>query len=213
MKHFVFCNGFGFNAYFWKNLLPFFKDEEYSIVNFGYFEEQNFPPLPNNKKIIAIGHSLGVVKLLNLYPQIDYLIGLNGFINFLGNDIILHKQRMRELNLLINGMQKNLLLTLKNFYKNCGKAEFANYIDFEHIKLELLLQDLSILKKSYNLPNIKTLIIGAKDDIVVPDNLIADNFKQYPYVKIIMLENGKHMLGFDYADEIFKQIMNFINGN
>lgn len=214
MRHFLFCHGFGFDKTFWRNLAPYFKDKKVSMLNLGYFGQKQHIDVAPNEEIIAIGHSLGFIKLLSLYPRINYLVGLNGFRNFLGFNEVLYNKRWKELSLLKNGFIKNPEISLKNFYKNCGAIKLIKELDFEQMQLNYFIEDLAILKNKFEINTVcKTLIIGAQNDIIVPPALLKDNFSNSPNSKIVILPKGEHMLGFTQSKTIFEEIMNFINAN
>ena len=52
----------------------------------------------------------------------------------------------------------------------------------------------------------KLMIIGTKDDIIVPLELIHDNFAQYE-----IMEQGGHALGFKEPEAIYQKIIEFTN--
>lgn len=213
MRHFLFCHGFGFDKTFWRNLSPYFKDEKVSLLDLGYFGKKQHIDIVENEEIIAIGHSLGFIKLLSLYPKINYLVGLNCFGNFLGFNKILHNKRCKELTLLKNGFIKSPEITLKKFYKNCGAFELIKEIDFTKMQLNYFMQDLALLENNFKMRADKMLIICAQNDIIVPPILIKDNFSNILNSKIVIYPTGEHMLGFKKAKRIFEDIINFINNN
>lgn len=89
MTHFVFCHGFGFDASFWERIAPYFSQEKCSFIDLGYFNNRVDIQCLQEQRIVAIGHSIGLSKLISTY-SFDYLIGLNGFINFLGSDLAIY---------------------------------------------------------------------------------------------------------------------------
>lgn len=124
MTHFVFCHGFGFDIHFWERIAPYFSQEKYSFIDLGYFNKRIENQHLHNQAIIGIGHSIGLSKLLSMYSNFDGLIGLNGFINFLGSDQAIYKKRQTELKALRSGFLKDADTTLRNSYVQCGAATF-----------------------------------------------------------------------------------------
>jgi pimeloyl-[acyl-carrier protein] methyl ester esterase len=209
--YFVFCHGFGFDKSFWKNLSDYFIVDECIFLDLGYFNSEPDFFIHNREGIfVGIGHSLGLLYLTHLKIKFDILIGLNGFINFLGNNHILHGQRKVELERLMQHFLYSPQKTLKNFYQRCGVSIDHDLLSSFH--QERLLESLENLKSSIVIPkNIRILIIGARDDQVVPVELLNDNFADHPNVRMVLLDEGKHGLGFLKAADVFKNIMNFIN--
>ena len=205
-KHFIFCHGFGFDKSCWGTLAPYFSKEQCTYLDLGYFGNKCDFVKNDNVPTIGIGHSLGFSKLLNLNIKFDYLIGLNSFINFLGNESNLHQKRELELTLLKKQFKKSPTTTMNNFYQTCGLSK-----KIEKINTQTAINDLNFLSQSFSIPHdIPVLIIGAKNDVIVPPEIIYDNFEKYSNVTIQILDQGKHGLGFFEAYEIREKIMNFI---
>jgi pimeloyl-[acyl-carrier protein] methyl ester esterase len=211
MTHFVFCHGFGFDIHFWEGIAPYFSKEKCSFIDLGYFNKRIENQHLHNQAIIGIGHSIGLSKLLSMYSNFDCLIGLNGFINFLGLDQAIYKKRQTELKALRSGFLKDADTTLRNFYVRCGAAELIEYNDFSNLDLDLILSDLQWLQKEYKLPNVPTLILSSDDDIVVPHSITSDNFREQPWVKLDSIIDTGHALGFRKPEEVYEKIMSFLD--
>ena len=212
-KHFVFCHGFGFDKNFWSNLAPYFAKEKCTYLDLGYFGNKcEFNSEESKLQLVGIGHSLGLTKLLNLNKHFDYLIGLNSFTNFLGNDLTLRNKKAEELYMLKNSFIKYPLRTLKNFYQICGFPSFINHVQPEKINHVRMLTDLDSLFISIPAPkNTPILIIGSENDKIVPPILLHDNFINCSNVKLEITPSGKHALGFLEVEKIYKKIMSFID--
>lgn len=211
IKHFIFCHGFGFDNSFWENLSPFFLNEKCTYLESGYFgDNPTVSPASSETRLIGIGHSLGIPKLLSLNINFDYLIGLNSFINFLGTAPDLRKKRQQELYFLKNQLQKSPISTMQDFYQRCGvPMENGKVIK---INTEMLLKELDFLTESVSIPQAsRVLMLGAKDDVIVPPEILYDNFEKLTHVSIRIVDHGKHGLGFLKAEEIKTSILNFIN--
>lgn len=191
MQKFVFCSGFGFNHNFWKHLISFFENKQYL-----YLDDN----LNVDGDLIGIGHSLGMVKLINSGIKFQRMIGLNAFTNFLGNNEKLRRRRMHELNMFESELMRNPQLTMQKFYERCGYLSNSNEIK------NLNLLDLKFLKMSV-IASENTLIITSDNDTIVPLELIQDNFSDN---QIKIIKNAKHMLGYTEAAIVYKEIMNFL---
>lgn len=210
---FIFMHGWGFDKTFWQNLAPFFKNEQCIFLDSGYFGEMiTLRNLSDNCSYIAIGHSLGFSKLLCSKIKFEYLVGLNSFLNFLGNEIQLKSSRQKELNLLKQCLMHNCSLTLNNFYKRCAVQPDNN--KFAKADIALLKRDLDFLELTY-LPRIQTpiLILNGQYDIIMPKVLSNDNFGKYSNIKLEMLNANHHGFGYFNAKLVYNRVMNFINAD
>lgn len=209
---FVFCHGFGFDKNFWNNLTALFKKDFCVFLDLGYFEEkQDLPCLDCNTILVGIGHSLGFTKLLKLKEKLDCLIGLNAFANFLGNNSNLYKKRYQELESMKNSFFKYPYLTLKRFYERCNVQYQSDSLS--KLKREVLEKDFDDLFKAFYLKqNIPVLILGSRDDPVVPIEVIEDNFAFYNNVTVKLLDKGKHALGYLETKEVYERIKSFVYG-
>lgn len=207
-KCYVFCHGFGFDKNFWKNLSPYFFEKKCIYLDLGYFEEKVEPCLNGtDTKFIGIGHSLGLLKLLQLNINFEYLIGINSFVNFLGNDQELQTIRKNDLQVLKDNFIVSPDTTLKNFHRRCGMP-----YEIKNINKQIALNDLNLLFTKFDVSH-KTplLVIGSSDDVIVPKKIIYDNFESYSNVSLQIIDGGKHGLGFFKADSIYEKIMSFVN--
>lgn len=211
MTHFVFCHGFGFDTQFWERIAPYFSQEKCSFIDLGYFNNQMDYQYLHNQRIIGIGHSIGLSKLVSMYNNFDYLIGLNSFINFLGSDQIGRKKRQKELNALRLSFLKDPDSAIRNFYIRCDIEELIECTDFSNLNRDLILSEFEWLQKEYKLPEVPTLILSSNDDLVVPHAITSDNFSKQQYIKIDSIMNGGHALGFRKPLEVYRKIMSFLN--
>ena len=210
--HFIFCHGFGYTPAFWQPLKNCFSNQECSFINLGYVSQQQEVSLPlTEKRLIAIGHSLGTLKLAASGYKFFALIGLNSFNNFLGNNKEIFQQRTRELIFLQKSLERFPEKTLKDFYQRCGIKEFYNLCDFSQLNTKTLQQDLIFLKKPQIFPKIPTLILNSLDDPIVPVQLTEDNFSPLPHLQLEYITGCRHNLGFEKAKEIKKKIIDFLD--
>ncbi|MDH5796552.1 MAG: hypothetical protein OEY79_03320 [Anaplasmataceae bacterium] len=205
---FLFCHGFGLSNSYWKEIVPYFKEEECIFLSY----QNNFSYCPNikdkNIEYIAIGHSLGFIKIQMLEINIKYFIGLNAFTNFLGFNNEIYKKRYREYTIFKKNILKFTDKTLKKFYEQCGINNFYQPIDINTNNLE---NDLFLLKQNHFMKNnTKTLIINSINDQVVSHDLTKDNFINQS-ISLIMMPDGKHSLGISDADKIANIIFDFIS--
>jgi len=201
---FVFCHGFGFDKNFWNNLTPYFS--EYSCL---YLEDLEMHALEDDMLLIGIGHSLGLIKLLSINIPFQAVIGLQGFINFLGFNHDLHLRRQKDLAFLGSYFDKSSKYAIRYFHRLCGVPVQSDALeDLNIIKLK---EDLEILSVGFmSIPSIPIFIIGSKDDKVVTPELIYDNFRSYNNVTIEIVNSSYHCLGYKNPELAYKKIMNFL---
>lgn len=212
MRHFIFCHGFGFDHDFWNNLVPYFAQEKYTYLDQRCLNQPTTFITKHQERVIGIGHSLGLLKLLQFYNNFDCLIGLNSFVNFLGNDLCLKNKRYFELELLKQHLINNPIATLRAFYHRCGTPSFIDKINRETLDLDLMLSDLELLTLNLTPPaSTPMLIITSKNDEIVPLKVVYDNFLPYPNTKIVVTNHGQHGLGFLEEYYVYKEIMSFID--
>lgn len=210
---YIFCHGWGLDNNLWDPISTYFSSEKCIYLDLGYFGKQSLDiPQTNNTEFIGIAHSLGLIKLLTLNIKFKAIIGIQSFINFLGYDELLYKKRKPELETL----EKNFLAHPKNclsyFYKK-NKLQNTKFNNV-YINTKLLYKDLKILHHNFILPNkVPVLIIGALNDLVVPVNLIRDNFAKHANIDITIYNDGNHNLCLNYGQAIFNDINKFVNKN
>ncbi|MDR3317549.1 MAG: hypothetical protein LBS71_01945 [Puniceicoccales bacterium] len=198
MKHYLLAHGFGFTNDYWNNLIPLLDGNVY------YLDTKN---LDSQQEYIGIGHSFGFLQLNNSKFQFSHLIGLQSFLNFCGNNPHLRKVIEPQLNKIIENYNLNANSTLKNFYEICG---YAGTIP-KNISQKILNSELEMMKKSYAHCGVKTLIIGIKNDSVVSEEVIMDNFSGIHGVTIKILDlNVNHTLGFHHSEIVADEIDQFI---
>ena len=115
---------------------------------------------------------------------------------------------MAEFDAFKKNIQQFPKTTLKQFHRRCGVT--LNQIDLDYINSKKLMSDLMLLTKPIKLDaKKKILVIHAKDDLVVPNHVIADNFLDLN-VSLHGFEKGKHGLGMTYPKSVSEVILDFI---
>lgn len=210
-KKIIFRYGLGFSNSFWTHLLQFFQEYRYFLIEENYFDNtsKRFSRDENEDFEVGIGHSLGFWKLCKTTAKEKYLIGINAFTNFLGKDSRLYSLRNMEYETFKAHFHKQPINTLKNFYTRCG---FTNHnVNFSNVNLSAIQEDLNLLASPIELNSeSKVLIINSLDDPIVPKAITDDNFINTK-AQIHYLEKGKHALGFQYAKQVSKIILDFIS--
>jgi pimeloyl-[acyl-carrier protein] methyl ester esterase len=209
-EHIIFCHGFALSPQYWKNLAPLFNNTAQTFWDLGYFSNTKQLELTHKKPLIGIGHSLGMLKLMQASQHFKVIIGLNAFTSFLGFNAKLKRRRSLELEHMQAQLQAQPETTLKTFYQNAGLPDDIP----PQLNLLSLRADLNFLKEPITLSTSapKFFILGSEDDPIVPRQLIQDNCNEFPQIQSIILPFGKHNLGYHYANEIYPIIRDFLDG-
>ena len=217
----IFCHGFGLDPRFWDPLRPFLQVFDLSFMDLGYFGPPVLPdlscrPKSPGERWVGVGHSLGLLKLLSQHWPLDGVMGLNGFVDFLGHAPVLRARRMAEWQTLLAHFHRNPRATLENFYKRCGVASCAP--ESPGLQMERASGDLVFLKTPLLPPrHTPLLLLGAGDDVVVPREVLEDNVNHlqaqgYKAVRLHLLPHGSHGLGARHPEEVTSLLKEFIHG-
>ncbi len=198
----VFSHGWGFDKKFWNILGQKFSRDHCIFLDQGYFGQRELSIPDDGRTIfIGIGHSLGLIKLLELEVRFSALVAISGFLNFLGYGQPLYCKRSLELENMKRHFEIFPFKTLQSFYARC-KVECQN---ISALDKELLRKDLNQLSLKFDLPKeIPLLVLSSKDDVVVPPELIRDNFKN---ARVFFHDKGGHGLNLFNCEFIFTKIM------
>ena len=214
---FVFFNGFGSDYKYWDNLLPYFSEYNKILLSENYFyypEDYNLLDIRNffrNKTLIGVGHSQGYHKLCALNEKYDFfnlnkIVSIEGFSNYLGKSEPLTSIRKFYLNFMKYSYKLAPKLTLSNFMKMCG-APIPTLP--ANLNKKLLMQDLQLLYGSIKSPDIPHLILTSYDDWVIPYKIIEDNFRRLRDVRITYTLGASHLLGMKFPQYVSKEIQHF----
>ena len=198
-KMFVFCHGFSLTPDYWNRLLPYFSKE--NIQTWAVYDPKyQYTYLPDFE-YIGVGHSLGLIKLLQSPIPWKCLIGLNAFIDFIAED----DNRRQQLIIMQHQFAVKPSLTIKNFHQRCGLPKADEQFTPQ------LATDLQAMHRVYHLPqSTPCLILGAHDDIVVPPSVMWHNFQNLDNVNYHFLDTGRHSLGFTEVEKITLCINEFV---
>ena len=195
---YLLCHGFGFCDDYWNNLIPYL-DCEYEFYNEDFSAD-------TDKDYIGIGHSLGFLKLNNSGIKFKALIGLQGFLNFCGEEITRKQRLEKTLDRMIDQCLADHNRFLKFFYNLCGYQLEPNLSKFDKHQL---ISDLNTMRYKYEHCGARTLIIGSKQDRVVEHSILLDNFEDNENVQLKYINQVNHTLGFSKASDVFALIKNF----
>lgn len=191
---YLLCHGFGFTQDYWRNLAPLLDGD------IAYFCETF---VDEGRRYVGIGHSIGFLKLNNSNVKFDYLVGLQGFVNFCGTEDKLKKIRQKNVDRMIKTFETDAVRSLRMFYNACGhQGSMPKSVDSEN-----LISDLKSMKHAYECrSDCPILIIGNDDDEILPPSILNDNFDHVSNAEIRKINGVSHLLGFKKADEVANEI-------
>lgn len=172
---FILCHGWGLDSHYWEPLLKELKPAHFLLWDLGYFGEESLPEPHENCHWIGIGHSLGICKLLERFPQLKWLLGLQSFTNFLGFEKSENLRRQRILLQMQREFSKNPEAVLKNFHQT---AKFCfRQKPSAKICLPKLANDLQFLERDLtdHLNDKLLIIMGLMNDSIVPSSLLRQH--------------------------------------
>ena len=197
MKRYLLAHGFGFTNDYWKNLVPLLDGEVHFLDDAG---------LDVSKTYIGIGHSIGFLHLNNSGVRFEALVALQGFLNFCGSTERMRKVREAGVEKVRAELLRDKVASLTRFRSACGYHEPVD----ADIPMQRLLAELDMMTEAYRHCGVRTLVIGGKDDAIVPMSLIRDNFGNLRNVSIIQTDGVGHSLGYNMATFVAEKVDEFL---
>ncbi|MDR1907549.1 MAG: hypothetical protein LBQ43_01670 [Holosporales bacterium] len=202
---YVFCSGFGFSKDYWSPLVDLL-----GASNVVYYQKGHilFTELERRSDIcIGVGHSFGFLELNNSNIHFDFLIGLQGFLDFCGSNPRMRCVRENLLDKMIGNFEEDPKRALEDFYRNCEYTPGASAVPANNVDADTLIGDLKKLKQRYKHCGTPCFIIGTAHDKIVPASIIEDNFASISNVRISCVKNvSGHTLGYSAPEKVVEFI-------
>jgi hypothetical protein len=206
----VFCHGLPFNKDFFAPLIHALKDDFNIVeVDLGYYGNAYLPNVHECTNAIAIGHSLGFFKLLELGYNFKAFVGISTFT----------KYNISESN-------ARALFHLKYVIGRIPRYAFIGYLqrlkipdvifNYSQLNAEKLINDINLLdsldcstliKETKNQGKEFLFLFGEKD-LFFPCEIAQEQFIDYNF---IIKQNAGHELGFLHTSWCKEKIVEFIN--
>ncbi|MEN4920928.1 alpha/beta hydrolase [Achromobacter spanius] len=188
----LFVHGWAFDAAFWTPLRAELADWPQAVSDAGYFGPPRHPELAG--PVIAVGHSLGVLRLLRELPSgCAGLVSINGFPRF-GAAPDYAGVPARMLDRMLKRLSESPLAVVREFRQRCGdESEFAEP------RLAALGRDLEALRDEDQraalaaLP-VPLLGLAGEADPIVSAAMTRAAFAGHPGQDIHWREQGGHLL-------------------
>lgn len=218
----LFVHGWAFDASVWTPLRAELGAWPQAVADAGYFgaaqspaaalSRGNHPAIdPASRPVIAIGHSLGVLRLLQDLPAgCVGLVSINGFPRFGAAPDFDAGVPRRMLDRMMKRLSADPVAVVRDFRERCGDASA-----FGEPRLEPLARDLQALRDEDQrdalaaLP-VPLLILAGRDDPIVPAAMTQAAFGGRPGDERHDLEHGGHLLPVSAAPWCARHIAGFI---
>lgn len=207
----LFVHGWAFDASVWAPLRAELEDWPQAVFDAGYFGPAQEPVLAG--PVIAIGHSLGLLRLLRGQPQDCLgLVSINGFARFAAGPGFEAGVAPRVLERMSRRLSADPAAVLRDFRQRCGDAT-----DFGDPQLAPLTRDLEVLRDEDRrealaaLP-VPLLVLAGADDPIVPQAMTQAVFAGGAGAEIHMRTRGGHLLPVSDSPWCAERIRAFIDG-
>jgi pimeloyl-[acyl-carrier protein] methyl ester esterase len=207
----LFVHGWAFDASVWAPLRAGLEDWPQAVFDAGYFGPAQAPAMAG--PVIAIGHSLGVLRLLHELPQDCLgLVSVNGFARFAAGPGFEAGVAPRVLDRMSRRLSSDPAAVLNDFRQRCGDGS-----DFGEPQLAPLARDLQALRDEDRrealaaLP-VPLLVLAGADDPIVPPAMTQAVFAGRADAQIHVRAGGGHLLPVSDATWCAERIRAFAAG-
>lgn len=201
----LFVHGWAFDASFWAPLRAQLRDWPQAATDAGYFGQSQNPAhntaaesgseIPPNGPVIAIGHSLGVLKLLRGLPAgCIGMVSINGFPRFGAGPDFEAGVPVRMMDRMAKRLAADPNTVLQDFRQRCGHDAA-----FDAPRVPQLAQDLQALRDEDQRAalaalSVPLLILAGRDDPIVPATMTQAAFGERPAEEWQWRDHGGHLL-------------------
>jgi pimeloyl-[acyl-carrier protein] methyl ester esterase len=114
-------HGWGFDAGFWGPVREILGVDAAVVWDLGFFGAPSRPPLPEGRKVVAVGHSFGLLWLLHHRPVAwRALVAVNGFACFTCREGFPEGVAPRVLSRMISRFAEEPVQVVADFRARCG---------------------------------------------------------------------------------------------
>ena len=189
----LFVHGWAFDPAFWDPLRAALPEWPQAVCDAGYFGPAQEPALTG--PVIAVGHSLGVLRLLGRLPgQCVGLVSINGFARFSSAADYPAGVPVRMLDRMRKRLAESAVDVLRDFRQRCGDDS-----RFGEPRTAALRQGLEALRDDDQRAALATLpvpllALAGSADAIVPAGMMRAAFAGRPDGDLHWREHGGHLL-------------------
>ncbi len=210
----VLVHGWAFDQRFWQGLCSALPDLETVTVDLGFYGPPSCPAFPPDRPVIAIGHSLGVLWLLQTRPfPWSALISINGFPRFVDAPDYTPAVPKRLVDRMIRRLPADPADAILDFRRRCGNDDplpDAPVIDSLLAGLEWLRHWDARPIAGGALDPAPILALSGGVDPILPAGMDEHCFRNFPAVDSARLDQGGHLLPQTHPDWCAHHIRNFL---
>lgn len=187
----VLVHGWGLDASMWAPLQAALPEVETVALDLGFTGRPHQPPLPEGRRLIGVGHSLGFCWLLRQRPVWSALVSIGGFPRFTRSDDFPHGTHPRLLERMRSKLVQAPLEVHRDFLKRCGSEVPDRPLD-----VAALAAGLDWLAAWDERPALAgwpkpLLALAAADDVIVSEAMARQVF---PAESLRLRADGGHLL-------------------
>lgn len=192
----VLAHGWGFDASVWRPLQTALPDLECLTWDLGFRGTPSSPALPADRPVIAVGHSLGLLWLLQNRPcRWDRLVAINGFTRFAKADNFQDGVPSRLLDRMIAKLTQTPAAVTSDFLARCGLDLEQHPIDGASLDADRLTWGLNALagwdQRAAPPPD---LVLAGRNDPIVSSAMTQAAFPASFASGAIRWHDGGHLL-------------------
>lgn len=213
----VFTHGWSFDANLWTPLRQHLESVGFLTTTVD-FVCPSPSQIPNNRKVLAIGHSTGVLWLLSTLPFAwDALVSINGFTCFTERPDFPEGVRARIVKRMHQQLELDSEKTIQNFHQQCGLHELSGEQGYPARPLDsgiletgmkcLLENDARSYFAEKGFP---ALALYAKNDPIVPPTMAQACFESDSQTTLQMNSKGGHLLPLSETEWCAQTILQFV---
>jgi pimeloyl-[acyl-carrier protein] methyl ester esterase len=213
MTGLVFLHGWGFSAGIWQDWVAAFPERPVVLLDAGYFGPER-PTLPDNAHgWIAVGHSLGFARLLEMDVAWKRIVGFGAFLRFCAQPGQDSGTPPETLDAMLARLDADPADVLARFLRRCGLKGHKPATPTSDGLLRLH-HDLTVLR-NLDLPAQRTapptLLLHAADDRIAPLALAEEAQQRLADSSFKLFETGGHALAFTRTGDCLPLVREFVD--
>jgi pimeloyl-[acyl-carrier protein] methyl ester esterase len=192
---YVLLHGWGFDAGFWDGVRARLPEGDALPLDCGYFNARHMPELPQDRPLIAVGHSLGSMLLLARSDVVwAGFVAINGFARFAFADDYPGVRRL-VIDRMVRRFEDDPAAVLADFRARCGAEEPPPAdLQAEHLLSGLRMLRDSDYREAAATPACPALLLAGGADPIVTAEMTRVSAACFRHATVEWLPDGGHLL-------------------